>query len=121
MANKFSVFSRQPKNAFGNWNDVPASQDKTYHISDHKITLNGLKNALGRRQQELSEYSESHGSMAIHSAWIELNEKKLAKDVLATMAECDLDFSSIDEFQKQYKNANDLIIQVNKEMDARYA
>ena len=121
MSNKLTVMSRQPTAAFGNWDNVPGSQDKTYHVSEHKVSVGGLKNALSKRASEIREYAESYGSGAIQKCWIELDGKKLSSDVLSVMVECNDEFTGVDGFRKKYTEAAQLIARVNAELDARYA
>lgn len=121
MGNKLTVMSRQPTAAFGNWDNVPSSQDKTYRVSEHKVSAGGLKNAISKRASEIREYAESCGSGAVQQCWIELDEKKLSTDVLSVMVCCGDEFTGVDGFRKKYTEAAQLIAKVNAELDARYA
>lgn len=76
MTNIQSV-TRLPKNAFGRWNDVPDAQD-CYYRKTHKLSADGIKSAARRVQRELRDYTESHGSMAVRSGWLEINNQRVA-------------------------------------------
>ena len=121
MNGKFQVFSRQPTAAFGRFDDVPSSQDKTYKVSAHKVSPAGLRNASDQRRTEINEYAASYGECAVQKSWIELDGITLACGVVELMRESNHNFVSVQDFWTAYRECKRIIAEVNADMDARYA
>jgi hypothetical protein len=114
--NKITSVTRLPHNAFGDFRDVPSTQDN-YYRKEHKCTTGGLKNALERVTKELREYSKSHGNMAVCAGWIETPHGKFG--VAYGNYLIDYKFSNSDELKTCMEDLNNILDQVNRELDER--
>ncbi len=63
------VIARLPHGAFGDFRDVPSSQDKTYRKG---FGINQLQSALKYANNTAREYREGHGGGAVYSVKIEI-------------------------------------------------
>ena len=117
---KITSVTRLPHNAFGSFRDVPSSQDKHYR-KEHRCTVRGLKNAVGRIKKEWRDYSESNGNGAVCGGWIETPCGKIGGDYAKELIDgCYLgyfNFTNADGLKLCMVKLNEIIDQVNEEFD----
>ncbi len=105
MSNSTSIQSvaRLPKNAFGNWRDVPGNQDRTF---TKKFTFSraGIKGAAKHLKHEWREYRESRGDCAVYGGHLVIDGQRVNPNTALAIVELMMG-DSLDDWRaacKQY-------------------
>jgi hypothetical protein len=116
MANVQSV-ARLPKNAFGDFRDVPSNQDFTY-TKNHKFSRGGIKSAADHLHKQWRAYEHSHGGGAVCGGHLIIDGKKVvanyALDVVKFMAG-----DSVEDWREACKKVNQVYAEIQAEYDAQ--
>lgn len=113
MANVQSV-ARLPRNAFGDFRDVPSNQDYTY-TKTFKFSKRGIKIAAKHLHHKWREYAESHGRCAVCGGHLMIDGRKFAPTVADHVADLMRD-DSVDAWRAACAQYN----QIQAESDAAF-
>ena len=115
MANVQSV-ARLPKNAFGDFRDVPGDQDRSY-TKNFKFSRSGIKAAAKHLHREWREYAESHGRCAVCGGHLVIDGGRVAP----TFADLDADLmcdNSVDAWRAARAQYNQIQAQSDAEFES---